>query len=61
MQYKNQTIRSGYDEHVFVLKAMFYLLSPEETYYEFKEDVPDITGKVSTINEIEMNVLIVSW
>ncbi len=47
MQYANQTLRSGYDEHVFVLKAMFYLLSPEETYYEFKGDVPDITGKVS--------------
>lgn len=49
MQYSNQTIQNGYDENTMVLKAMFYLLSPEETFYEKTEDVPDLPGKVKSI------------
>lgn len=43
----NQTVRTGYDEHIYMLKAMFYLLTPNETFYEKREDVPDLTGKAS--------------
>jgi alkylglycerol monooxygenase len=31
------------------LRAMFYLLTPQETYYEFKDDVPNVTFQVTPI------------
>ena len=32
-------------ENFFVLRSMFYLLKPNETYIEHVKDVPDITSK----------------
>jgi len=32
-------------EHFFVLRSMFYLLTPNETYIEHVKNVPDITSK----------------
>ncbi len=46
MEHTNQT-RADLHEHVFILKSMFYLLSPEETFYEKAEDVPDLIQKVA--------------
>jgi hypothetical protein len=34
------------NEHVIMMKSLFYFLSPEETYYEHAEQVPNLTAKV---------------
>lgn len=47
MKSHRTTMATGsYDEHVRNVKAMFYLLTPNETFYEKTEDVPDFTKKV---------------
>jgi len=46
MEHTNQS-RPELHEHVFVLKSMFYLLSPEDTFYQKAEDVPDLIQKVA--------------
>ena len=38
----NEIVRDQF----FVLRALFYLLTPNETYIEHVEDVPDLTKKV---------------
>ena len=34
--------RNVINEQMFVVRGMFYLLSPNETYFERIEEVPDI-------------------
>lgn len=47
MKSHHTTMATGsYDEHIRNVKAMFYLLTPNETFYEKTEDVPDFTKKV---------------
>ena len=33
------------NEHLYTLRSMFYLLTPNETYYEHEKDVPDLTNR----------------
>ena len=51
MDHTNQT-RTDFGGHVFIFKAMFYLLSPEETFYKNTEDVPDLIQGVTVLTSI---------
>lgn len=42
----NASIQSPPRGVLFDLRALFYLLTPSETYYEKVDDVPDITLNV---------------
>ena len=42
----NVTHREPVDvENIFILRSMFYLVKPSETYYEYHEEVPNLTSE----------------
>ncbi len=41
--------RSTFDEYTFRTRALFYLLTPEETFFEKAQDVPNITNRASEV------------
>ena len=43
----NATVRQGLDKQIYLLRSMFYLLHPNETYFKELDEVPDFTAQVS--------------
>lgn len=42
----NATVRQGLDQQIFILRSMFYLLHPNETFFKELDEVPDFTAQV---------------
>ena len=45
----NITSRSIFEEYSFRTRALFYLLTPEETFFEHSKDVPNIDKRASEV------------
>ena len=45
-------IRISCEENVFLMRSMFYLLTPTETFYANLSDVPDLIRRVIKKNEL---------
>ena len=43
----NNTVMSSLSEQAYIIRAMFYLLTPNETFYKEVDEVPNLKVMVS--------------